>query len=455
MTVRLPDGFTLGVATSAFQIEGGADHRGETIWDRFLAERGAADDGLVACDHHRRWREDVAIMAELGVPAYRFSIAWSRVLPEGTGRIDAAGIGFYDRLLDELLEHGIAPWVCLYHWDLPQALQERGGWPARDLVGIYTDYVAAVSARLGDRVDTWLTHNEPWVTSMLGHTTGEFAPGIADWRQGLAAAHHLLLSHGRAVEVLRSTSPGAAVGIAVDCRAVEPASDHERDVEAARHFDGYRNRWFFDPLFGRGYPADLLEHHVARERIDPEALVRDGDLATIATPIDVLGLNYYTRLRVAAGHEEDEASDVPPGPNPPPGHTEMGWAIAPDALRAFLGRLHADYAPARIVVSENGASYSDGPGPDGRVVDVRRIDYLRDHIAATVAAAADGVPVDGYFAWSLLDNLEWTSGFAQRFGLVWVDHATQRRIIKDSGHWFARLAATRALDDGPEDRRDR
>lgn len=447
MPITFPDGFAWGVATSAFQIEGGQeDGRGETVWDRFLAERGATDDGRTACDHYHRWQADLDLMAELGLTAYRFSLAWSRILPEGVGRIEPRGLGFYDRLLDGLLERGITPWVGLFHWDLPQALQERGGWVSRDLVAIFAEYVDVVSQRLGDRVGTWITHNEPWVTATLGHTTGEFAPGVTGWTSGLAAAHHLLLSHGRAVEVLRANSP-AEIAIAVDCRPADPASDHERDVVAARHFDGIRNRWILDPLFGRGYPEDVMARHVELGRIDPERLVRDDDLAVIARPVDVLGLNYYTRLDIAAGGEEDETSPVAPGPNPPPGHTEMGWEVAPAALTAFLLRLRDEWGATRVAVTENGASYSDAPGPDGRVRDGRRIAYLRGHLAAIADAIAAGVPVEGYFHWSLFDNLEWTSGFSQRFGLVWVDHATQERVVKDSGRWYGEVARTGVLPD--------
>lgn len=445
----IPDGFTLGAATSAFQIEGAADRRGETIWDRFIADRGLRDTGLVACDHVDRLEQDLDLMAELGLEAYRFSVAWARVLPEGHGRPDARGLGFYDRLVDGLLERGITPWLTLYHWDLPQALERAGGWRDRATVGRFTDYAALMAATLGDRVTNWITHNEPWVASMLGHRDGVFAPGGTDMDEALTVAHHLLVSHGTATQAIRAGAADARVSAAIDCRPAEPMSDRDEDVAAARHFDGYRNRWFLDPLFGRGYPEDMVDAYRRSGRFDArpdgDGPVQDGDLALIAQPIDVLGLNYYTGIRIAAGHEEDETPDVPEGPNPPAGHTEMGWPVQPDVLHGFLLRLARDYAPPSIMITENGASYSDGPDAQGRVRDVRRIRYLHDHLAAALDARAAGVPVEGHLTWSLLDNLEWTSGFAQRFGVVWVDHATQRRVVKDSGWWLRDAIATRTL----------
>lgn len=438
--MTLPSGFRFGAATSAYQIEGGRhdDGKGESIWDRFSDEGRLAHPGDVACDHRHRWREDVRLLADLGVDAYRGSIAWTRVLPDGTGRVSVSGLDFYDRLVDELLAAGVEPWLTLYHWDLPQALQDRGGWPARDTVEAFVEYAAVVGGRLGDRVRHWITHNEPWVAAFLGHLYGEFAPGLTDWRAALAAGHHLLLSHGRAVEVLRSTSPGSSVGIALDCRPARPASDDPADVAAWRHFDGWRNRWFYDPVVGRGYPDDTVAAYRERGRIDADgpAFVRDGDLDVIAAPIDFLGINYYTSLVVAAGDEERDDPEVPPGPNPPDGFTDMGWRNTPGALTDFLVRVTEEWAPPSIVITENGASYADGPGPDGAIHDERRITYLDEHLAAVDDAVAAGAPVDGYFVWSLLDNLEWVSGYDQRFGLVWVDHATGERIPKDSYRWY-------------------
>ena len=432
--------FAWGVATSAYQIEGGRFEggKGTSIWDRFSDEGRLRDPGDVACDHYHRWRDDVALMERLGVRAYRFSIAWTRILPDGVGEVSDAGLAFYSDLVDALLEAGITPWPTLYHWDLPQSLQDRGGWSSRSTVDAFAEYAGVISAALGDRVSHWITHNEPWVATFQGHVDGVFAPGLTDWGTGLRAAHHILLSHGRAADAIRRNVPDASVGIALDCRPALPASDDPDDVTAAHHFDGYRNRWFFDPVFGKGYPEDMVRAYHERGRLDGPTLpfVEDGDLETIATPIDFLGLNYYTSLSIGAGNDESEDTGVPRSDTPPEGYTEMGWPITPDALTAYLHRLVDDYDPPSIVITENGASYSASPDADGVIDDSARIDYLERHIDAVGAAVDAGVPVDGYFVWSLLDNLEWVSGFSQRFGLIWVDHATGERIPKNSYWWY-------------------
>lgn len=443
--------FTWGVGTSAYQIEGGRDVDGKepSIWDHFADIGRMPESGDVACDHYHRWRDDIALMADLGIDAYRFSIAWSRVIRAGDGDPNPAGLAFYERLVDGLLTNGITPWVTLYHWDLPLTLQERGGWPERPIVDAFEHYAGVVARTLGDRVHHWITHNEPWVAAFLGHLTGEFAPGVTDGDAALRAAHHLLVSHGRAVDVLRTESPGSQVGIALDCRPSTPASDDPADLAARQHFDGFRNRWFFDPVFGSGYPDDMVAAHRSRGRIaggpgDPIPWVHEGDLDTIARPIDFVGLNYYTSLVRGAGEEESEDTGVPAGPDAPPGHTEMGWPITPEAFESYLHHVHETYRPPAIVITENGASYGDGPGPDGSIDDRRRIAYLDAHIAAVERAVAAGVPLTGYFVWSLLDNLEWTSGYSQRFGLVWVDHATGERIPKASARWYRdRIASAR------------
>ncbi len=443
----LPDDFTFGVATSAYQIEGGRFEggKGESIWDRFADNRRMPESGDVACDHYHRWREDVALMAELGVDAYRFSIAWTRVLPSGRGEINHVGLDFYDQLVDALLEVGITPYPTLYHWDLPQALEDDGGWRNRATVDAFSEYAGVVASRLGDRVTNWITHNEPWVATFLGHLEGVFAPGRTNWGEALDAAHHILLSHGRAVPVLRGAG-AEQVGIALDCRPVFPASDSDEDAAATRHFDGFRNRWFFDPVFGRGYPEDMLAAYHDRGRFSGDHLpsVKPGDLDEIAVDIDFLGLNYYTSLPISADRgDESEDTGIPAGPNPPIGHTEMGWPITPAALTDYLAHLTKSYQPKAIRITENGASYSDIPGDDGRTRDDRRIDYLADHIGAVDAAVEAGVPVDAYFVWSLLDNLEWVEGYRQRFGLVHVDHATGTRSPKDSYYWYRDLIAGR------------
>lgn len=438
--------FKWGVATSAFQVEGAAraDGKGESIWDRYCSIPGNVVDGStgeVACDHYNRMPEDVRLMADLGIGAYRFSIAWSRILPEGTGPVNRAGLDFYDRLVDELLEAGITPLATLYHWDLPQALQDRGGWPERTTADAFVRYAEAVSERLGDRIHDWITHNEPWVAAFAGHLEGVHAPGERDWGRALAAAHHILLSHGRAVPVLRANSRGSRIGIALDCRPSRPASGDPADARAQQHFDGFRNRWLFDPVFGRGYPQDMVAEFRARGRYPGERppFERPSDAAEIGAPIDFLGINYYTSIAVSAGLDETEDTGVEPGGDPPPGHTEMGWPITPGALTGFLERVHHEYGPIPMMITENGASYSDGPGSDGRIDDRRRIHYLQAHITAMGEAIERGVPVNGYFVWSLLDNLEWSLGFTQRFGIVWVDHATGERIPKASYDWFSDL----------------
>ncbi|MFN2487376.1 MAG: glycoside hydrolase family 1 protein, partial [Acidimicrobiia bacterium] len=343
----------LGAATSAYQIEGGReDGKGQSIWDTFSDGGRLADRGDVACDHYHRFGEDVALLK--GFDAYRFSIAWTRVLPEGVGEVNQKGLDFYRRLIDSLQEAGVDPWVTLFHWDLPQALQDRGGWASRATVDAFLRYTSVVVEALGGRVKNWITHNEPWVYATLGHIEGVFAPGISDWRSGLAAGHHILLSHGKAVPLLKEG--GGSVGLALDCRPSRPATGS--DMAADAHFDGFRNRWYFDPVFGHGYPSDIEQIYRDRDRWDG-SVVRPGDLDTIAVPIDFLGINYYTSIEVHAGQEETEVGAVAAGPNPPPGFTEMGWEITPDALTDFLHRVTHQYQPRSIVITENGASYSE------------------------------------------------------------------------------------------------
>jgi beta-glucosidase len=443
MTIAFPEGFSWGAATSAYQIEGGRyqDGKGESIWDRFADTGRMPESGDVACDHYHHWREDVALMAELGVTSYRFSTAWTRILPDGVGDPNQAGIDFYGRLIEELVRNGIAPWLTLYHWDLPQALQNDGGWLNRDTVEAFASYAGALGSALGGQVKNWITHNEPWVASHLGYGTGVFAPGIADPGSALTAAHHILLSHGQAVQVLRENSAGASVGIAIDCRPSQPASDHPADIAANRAHDGFRNRWFFDPVFGRGYPEDAVALCNERNMFPEEGLpfVRAGDMETIATPVDFLGLNYYTSVKIREGDESGAGVVLPAGPDQPDGYTEMGWEITPDGLTHYLQHLHEEYRPTSIVITENGASFSDAPDEAGVVRDDRRIAYLEEHVRATQRALQSGVPVSGYFVWSLLDNLEWTSGYSQRFGIIWVDHASGRRIPKESYRWYREL----------------
>ncbi|HSM44409.1 MAG TPA: GH1 family beta-glucosidase [Acidimicrobiia bacterium] len=438
--------FVWGVATSAFQIEGArhVDGKGESIWDRFADEGRLRDGGESPADHYHRLEEDLELLAGLGVDAYRFSTAWTRVIPDGDGEVNHAGIRFYRRLIDGLVERGIEPFLTLYHWDLPQALQDRGGWTTRETIDAFARYARIMAEELGDGVGRWITHNEPWVTAFLGHRDGVFAPGMTGWETGLTAGHNLMVSHGRATQAIRDVVSDARVGIALDCRPSVPAD--ENSVDTNRYFDGFRNRWFFDPVFGHGYPEDMVDDYTRRGHLRDglATFVSDGDLEEIAAPIDFLGLNYYTTLTITAGADESNEPEGPVGPDPLERYTEMGWRNDPGGLNDFLARVSTDYGPQSILVTENGASYSDGPDEEGNIDDRRRIEYLDSHIAAVMTARGRGIPVDGYFAWSLLDNLEWIEGLSQRFGLVWIDEHTGERIPKASYHWYRqRIEAAR------------
>jgi len=446
-----PPDFTWGAATSAFQIEGAvtADGRGPSIWDTFTAEPGRISDGsngAVACDHYHRVAEDVDVLRWLGVRSYRFSVAWPRILPTGRGAVNTAGLDFYDRLVDRLLGAGIAPCLTLNHWDLPQALHDAGGWPARATVGAFVTYAEAVMQRLGDRVHRVCTHNEPWCISTLGFGIGEHAPGERSWPRALATAHHLLLSHGLAVQAIRAVAPAAEVGIVLNLCPAEPASASRADHDACRAFDGTFNRWFLDPLYGRGYPADVIADHRAAGHLDGGALsfVQDGDLATIATPTDFLGVNYYSRA-INRSTTVPEADNAPVLVVASDDKTDMDWEVAPDGLLAILRRVHADYAPPRIYITENGAAYGTPPDATGRVPDVARQRYLWRHFAAAQQAIAEGVPLAGYYLWSLYDNFEWAQGYTKRFGLFWLDYATQARLPKDSAYMCRRIIRDNGL----------
>jgi beta-glucosidase len=429
-----PPGFIWGAATSAYQIEGAVaeDGRGESIWDRFCTVPGAVragDTGAIACDFYHRFPEDVRVMRELGLDAFRFSIAWPRVLPEGRGRVNQAGLDYYDRLVDALLEAGIRPFANLFHWDLPQPLEDEGGWPVRSTAEAFVGYAEVVAERLGDRVHDWITHNEPFCTAWLGYGLGIHAPGRKSVPDTLAAAHHALLSHGWTVDVLRRASPGAEVGIALDSSPVHPATDSPEDAEAARRVDGVTSRWFFDPLLRGEYPADVVERFAAAGAEPP---VRDGDLAAIAAPLDFVGVNNYTRRIVRAG-SDGEPVDVR---SPDGVLTEMSWEVYPPGVAQVLTRLHEEYGVGSLYVTESGAAFDDVRVHDGSVHDVERVAYLRDYVDAVRGAIAAGVPVRGYFVWSLLDNFEWSFGYSKRFGLVHVDFPTLERTPKDSFAWY-------------------
>jgi len=427
-----PDGFVWGVATAAYQTEGAvdADGRGPSIWDTFCQTPGKVrngDTGTIACDFYHRHPEDIALMAELGVTAFRFSIAWPRVIPAGRGRANEAGLDFYDRLVDELLAADILPFATLYHWDLPQPLEDAGGWPARATVDAFAEYVKVVAERLGDRVHAWTTHNEPYCASWLGYGTGQHAPGRTSRRDGVAATHHLLLSHGLAVDVLRSTCPGAEVGIVLDSWPCHPATDAPADVAAAREVDGLRNRLFFDPVLRGSYPEDVLE---LLEGDGPP--VRGGDLAVIATPIDFVGVNNYSRHVVRASSDGGDPIVQPV----PAAKTAMDWEIYPDGLHEVLLRLHREYGVQALYVTENGAAFADSRSHDGQVRDPERTAYLEQYVRSVGRAIDEGVPVRGYFVWSMLDNFEWAEGYSKRFGLVYVDYPTLERVPKSSFYWY-------------------
>jgi beta-glucosidase len=449
--LRFPDGFLWGAATSAYQIEGAgrSDGRGESIWDRFATVPGAiadGSDGAVACDHYHRWREDIALMKRLGLHSYRFSIAWPRIFPCGRWQSNAAGLAFYDRLVDGLLEAGIDPFVTLYHWDLPQPLEDAGGWAARDTVAAFLEYVDVVTELLGDRVRRFVTHNEPWCISILGYAEGLHAPGRKDWPAALAAAHHLLLSHGMALPIIRQNAPGAEVGITLNLVPAEPASPSEHDADACRAFDGSFNRWYLDPLYGRGYPADVLADHMAVGRLpllDPP-FVKPGDMDIIAAPTDFLGINYYSRAVLRSDRVPD-ADNAPRTVHVSDERTDIGWEVHPDGLRRLLLRVHDDYKPQKIYITENGAAYDTAPDEHGRVHDIERQRYLHMHLESALQATRAGVPLAGYFVWSLLDNYEWQEGYRKRFGIVWVDFETQERVLKESAALYRAIVADNAL----------
>ena len=446
--ITFPDGFIWGAATSAYQIEGAwnEDGKGESIWDRFSHTPGTIEDGStgdVACDHYHRWREDIALMKELGLEAYRFSVSWPRILPAGRGKVNQAGIDFYSRLVDGLLEAGIQPFPTLYHWDLPQGLQDEGGWEARSTAEAFVEYADVLSRHLGDRVNHWITHNEPFSVAVMGYQKGEHAPGLTNTPASLKVIHHLLLSHGWAVPVLRRNSPDAEVGITLFFIPIVIASSATATFHIARQLDGHSNRWYLDPLYGRHYPADLVADHIAAGNLPPEGLtfVQPGDLDAIAAPTDFLGVNYYTAIVL----KDEGGNQSPVSPEPDVECTEMGLPVNPDGLYRLLNRLHFEYQPGKFYITENGASYSDGPDGDGRIRDQRRLSYLREHFMAAHRAIECGVPLAGYFVWSLIDNFEWNRGYAQRFGIVWVDYQTQRRIPKDSALWYQQVIAENGL----------
>jgi beta-glucosidase len=431
------NGFVWGAATAAFQIEGAttADGRGESIWDRFAATDGKVargETGDPACEHYYRWPEDLDVLASLGIKGYRFSIAWPRIQPTGRGPANQRGLDFYRALVEGMLERGIAPLATLYHWDLPQTLQDEGGWASRDVVGRFVDYAAILFDALGDLVPGWITHNEPWVTSFLGYAYGSKAPGLTDWPAAVRASHHALLAHGAAVKAYRDRGGTGDIGITLDLTVAKPSSSSPEDAAAAGRLDGHHNRWFLDPVFRGSYPADVVELY--EQRLGPLDMVHDGDLELISQPIDFLGVNFYRPNVVTAFDDgtplqlRDVDLDVE--------HTAMGWPVVPTALTELLVRLQRDYGGVPFVITENGAAFDDRLDGGDVVEDDRRVAYLQGHIDALEQARADGVDVRGYYVWSLLDNFEWEYGYEKRFGIVFVDFPTQRRIPKRSALWY-------------------
>lgn len=459
MTNKLlfPQDFIWGAATSSFQIEGAWDEDGksESVWDRFSHTPGKVlnqDNGDVAIDHYHRYKEDVALMSQLGLQAYRFSIAWPRILPDGRGRVNQAGIDFYSRLVDELLSANITPFATLYHWDLPQCLYEQGGWPIRSTAEAFVEYADVITRALGDRVTHWMTHNEPAVVANMGYLSGDHAPGFKDDMVAtLKTAHHLLLSHGWSVPVIRQNSPGSEVGIVLNINYHPIASRSVADREVHNEQDALWFRIYLDSLAGRGYPADFFKSLFDRKIVPDTVMeyIQPGDMDVISTPIDFVGINYYTR-RISRNTDIPEEENLPQSVFPAPfndeNYTEMGWEVYPQGLLHVLGRLYYEYQFPKLYITENGCSFSDGPGADKKIHDRRRTNYLREHFRVAHQAIQMGIPLQGYFVWSLFDNFEWAYGYSQRFGIVWVDYETQARIIKDSGLWYQKVIQNNAVD---------
>ncbi|MBZ0285738.1 MAG: beta-glucosidase [Anaerolineae bacterium] len=434
-----PSDFLWGAATASYQIEGAAQThgRGECIWTRFSHTPGKVqngDTGDAACEHYFRYQEDVALMRELGLQAYRFSISWPRVIPAGTGKINTAGLDFYDRLTDELLKAGIQPWATLYHWDLPQVLEDKGGWTNPDVVKQFADYTDLMTRQLGDRIHGWITLNEPWCSAFLGYMMGVHAPGLKDDAAAYKAAHYLLLAHGEAMPIIRRNAPQAKAGITLNLSPHVPATDSEEDAKLAQLGDGFGNRWFLDPLFKGVYPADMVE--IARPALE------GIDLAAVkvaAAPNDFLGINYYMRFMVTSdptapgGRREQFPPDAK--------FTEMGWEIYPQGMADMLLRVHKEYGPIDLYITENGAAFPDPAPTNGVVEDSQRVDFLKGYLAAAESAIAAGAPLKGYFVWSLLDNFEWALGYSRRFGVVHVDFKTQQRTLKRSALYYRDLIA--------------
>lgn len=440
--IIFPDNFIWGAATASYQIEGAWNKhgKGESTWDRFTHTPGNIknnDTGDVADDHYRLWKKDIGLMKKIGLKAYRLSISWPRVLPAGRGKVNQKGLDFYSKLVDGLLGAGITPFITLNHWDIPQALEDEGGWAVRSTAEAFVDYANVVSRALGDRVKNWITHNEPAVVAWMGHETGVHAPGVKDYPTAVRVSHHLLLSHGWAVPVIRRNSQNAEVGITLNIGWKVAASNSVADMKLVREDDGKWFRWFADPVYGRGYPSDIVEHFTKLGAL-PNGMdfIQSGDMDVIATPTDFMGINYYNRNIHRSNDSNNDPQIFFPKPKTPDNWTEMDWEVYPEGLTGVLGRVYFNYQPLKIYVTENGASYSTPPDEKGNVPDELRTQYLRTHFAAAHRAIQAGVPLAGYFVWSLLDNFEWSHGYSQRFGIVYVDYQTQKRYLKDSAKWY-------------------
>ena len=428
--------FVWGVATSSYQIEGAANEggRGQSIWDTFCKVPGKVanfDNGDIACDHYHRFKEDLDLMKWMGVKAYRFSVAWPRVIPDGVGRVNEMGLDFYDRLIDSLLEREIAPWLTMYHWDLPEALQIRGGWNNREVVEWFGEYAEVLTSRFGDRVKNWMTLNEPLCIAWLGHLYGDMAPGIKDLQTALNVSHNLLMSHGLACQVIRSNVSEANVGIVINVTPAVPATESQEDSNAAQLADGFDNRWFLDPVFGRTYPADVIDNLGA----SPE--IHSGDMKLIAQDLDFLGVNFYFRQTVAAD-QNSKPLPIRSVNRENVKRTAMNWEVHPQAFEEILLRISKEYSPKAIYITENGSAWNDEV-INGEIIDDERIDYLARHLDAMRSAREQGAPILGYFAWSFLDNFEWAYGYEKRFGLIYVDYKTQTRAPKKSAFFYRQL----------------
>ena len=452
--MRFPDGFLWGTATASYQVEGAVneDGRGASIWDTFSHTPGKVyrgETGDIACDQYHRLEEDLDLMADLGLKAYRFSVAWPRVQPDGTGGANQKGLDFYRRLVDGLRERSIEPMLTLYHWDLPQALEDRGGWTNRETSERFSEYAGIVYEALSDSVEFWITLNEPWVASWMGHAYGVHAPGRTNPSEALAATHHLLLGHGLALETMRSAGKDSRLGVTLNLHPARAARDRDADEEAARRVDGQANRLYLDPLFRGQYPEDIVSYY--REH-GAEPPVRNGDMEKISGTVDFLGVNYYFRHHVRDAPDETLSrvpfSDLAARTIVPHAaeKTAMGWSVEPDGLTEVLERIKDEYVDLPIYVTENGRAVHDYVDPEGNVNDEERVSYLDSHFRAAHTAMEGGVDLRGYMVWSLVDNFEWAEGYSKRFGIVFVDYPTQRRIPKSSARWYAEVIRRNGLE---------